>query len=142
MTNSDLGYAYFEQAKSIRGEMDYHVQKKEWHLVVRRGQEVVELILKGFLRLSSIEVPYTHDVGTVLEKEKEKLSSEMQSHVPRIVSVSRRLRLERETSFYGDEELELPASELYTEVDSQQTFQDVDWLIALIPSVKPSGILT
>lgn len=134
MTNKELGFAYFEQAGSIRGEIDYHYQKREWHLVVRRGQEVVELVLKGILRLAAIEIPYTHDVGVLLEKEKSKLTPSIHSALPRIISISRKLRLERETSFYGDQELELPPSELYTQVDADQTVQDVDWIMGFIPA--------
>lgn len=40
MTNTDLSHAYFTQARSIRGEITYHYERQEWHLVVRRGQEV------------------------------------------------------------------------------------------------------
>lgn len=38
--------------------------------------------------------------------------------IPRLASVSRRLRAEREISFYGDEESGVPPEQLYTEDDA------------------------
>ena len=39
-----------------------------WNLVVRRSQEVVELSLKGLLKLMGVESPKTHDVGDTFAK--------------------------------------------------------------------------
>lgn len=99
MTNHEFAGAYFDQARSIYGELLEHYEKQEWNLVVRRAQESVELILKGFLREAGIEVPRVHDVGNILKKEQKKISSKLVKELPRIISISRRLRQERETSF-------------------------------------------
>ena len=133
MTNQVFSSAYFEQARSIYQEVLSHNRAKEWHLVVRRSQETVELLLKGLLRLAGLEVPRIHDVGNVFEREKQKLPKNIVKELDRIISISRRLRLERETSFYGDEDLELPPSSLYTQIDAQQAQQDLEWLMQFIP---------
>lgn len=102
--------------------------------MVRRAQESVELLLKGFLRQAGIEVPRIHDVGNVLKQERKRLPPELAKALPKIISISRRLRQERETSFYGDEEQELPPSALYSQVDADQARQDVEWLLEFVPS--------
>ena len=134
MTNKEFAQSYFEQAKAIHQEIQIHYQAQNWNLVVRRSQEVVEMILKGVLRQAGLETPRLHDVGNVLRKEASRLPKAMAKELPRILSISRRLRQERETSFYGDEEQELPPSALYTEVDAKQAKDDIEWLLKFIPS--------
>ena len=126
MTNKEFAQSYFVQAKAIFRELEEHYKAKEWHLVV-------ELILKGFLRQAGIEIPRFHDVGGVLQKERERLPQNLTKNLERIISVSRRLRQERETSFYGDEEQELPPSALYTEIDAKQAKEDAKWLMEFLP---------
>ena len=133
MTNKEFAQSYFVQAKAIFRELEEHYKAKEWHLAVRRAQEVVEFILKGFLRQAGIEIPRFHDVGGVLQKERERLPQNLTKNLERIISVSRRLRQERETSFYGDEEQELPPSALYTEIDAKQAKEDAKWLMEFLP---------
>lgn len=132
MTNHEFAGSYFNQARSIYRELLEHYEKQEWNLVVRRAQESVELILKGFLREAGIEVPRIHDVGNILKKEQKKISSKLVKELPRIISISRRLRQERETSFYGDEEQELPPSALYTQIDADEARKDVEWLMKFV----------
>lgn len=132
MTNKSLAKAYFEQVKSVQEEINLHWQASSWHLVVRRAQEAVELILKALLRRLAVEVPRLHDVGGLLQKEKERLPESVKDNLPRIISISRRLRQERELSYYGDEEQELPPSALYTEIDARQAKEDVEWLMTIV----------
>lgn len=132
MTNLDFAQSYFDQARSIYEEILLHHQKGAWHLVVRRAQEAVELILKGFLRLGGIEVPRLHDVAHLLKAQGKKIPLHVVQELPRIISLSRRLRQERETSFYGDEEQELPPSALYTRIDADQAKGDLEWLMTLV----------
>src|SRR3990170_580618 len=120
MTNQEFAAAYFDQARSLYKEIQLHFGAQEWHLVVRRSQEAVELILKGFLRRTGIEIPRLHDVGNLLKKESIRLPERFVKELPRIISISRSLRQERETSFYGDEEQELPPSALYTKIDADR----------------------
>ena len=48
-------------------------------------------------------------------------------NVPRMASLSRRLRAERELSFYGDEETGLPPEELYSEDDAGEALAQAEW---------------
>lgn len=68
MTNKDFAKSYFNQAHSIIREIDLHYKEGDWHLVVRRAQEAVELILKGVLRQAGKEVPRLHDERSLLKR--------------------------------------------------------------------------
>lgn len=132
MTNKEFAAAYFDQARAIYRELQLHYDAGDWHLVVRRSQEAVELVLKGLLRQAGIEVPRIHDVGNLIRAQRDRLPDRLVKELPRIISVSRRLRQERETSFYGDEEQELPPSALYSRLDADEAKKDVEWLLSLI----------
>src|SRR3989338_3358491 len=110
MTSQEFASAFFLQAEKIFREMLRHHEAEDWHLVVRRAQETTELILKGLLRRAGLEIPKLHDVGNLLSKEKDRLPKDLSRELPRVISISRWLHEERETSFYGDEEQELPPS--------------------------------
>lgn len=131
MTNHELGKNYLQQAKIILEEADALFAKKTWNLVVRRSQEAVELATKAVLRVAGVEVPREHDVGWLLEKNKNKLPESIRKELPRIRSIARRLRKERETSFYGDDETGLPATELYTEYDAKEALDDARLVVKL-----------
>lgn len=132
MTNLELANAYFDQAKAIYQEILMHLEAAQWNLVVRRSQECVELLLKGLLRKSGLDVPRLHDVGNLIRQNKERFSPTIVANMDRIVSVSRQLRQEREVSFYGDEEQELPASAMYTQIDAQVAKENAEWMMQLI----------
>ncbi len=129
MTNTEFSASYLNTAKEILQETESLFQKEIWHLVVRRSQECVELCLKSLLRGAGIEVPHLHDVGTLLKKHSDRFPK---WPMDRLVSISRRLREEREISFYGDDVTETPPEELYDKVDADQALQDVRWLLNLI----------
>lgn len=105
MTNHEMAESYLTQAGEILLEAEGMYQRGVWNLVVRRSQEVVELALKAALRAVGIEVPRIHDVGLVLKDHQEKFPATFRSEINYLASISRRLRRERESSFYGDEEL-------------------------------------
>lgn len=129
MTNTEFSASYLNTAKEILQEAESFFQKEIWHLVVRRSQECVELCLKSLLRGAGIEVPHLHDVGTLFKKHSDRFP---QWPIDRLVSISRRLREEREISFYGDDVTETPPEELYDKVDADQALQDAHWLLDLM----------
>ena len=45
-------------------------------------------------------------------------------HLDRLASISRRLRREREISFYGDDEIGAPARDLYIQADADAALKD------------------
>lgn len=124
MTNPEMARAYLEQAGTILAEAEGLLRRGAWNLVVRRAQEAVERALKGVLRAVGVEVPRVHDVGVLLQEHRGKLPEAFHCSVGRWAAVSRRLRREREASFYGDEELDVPPQRLYVRQDAEQTLAD------------------
>lgn len=98
--------------------------------VVRECQEIVELLLKGYLRLFAIDPPKWHDVGPVLQQNSDLLSAEVQKEVAFLVSFSKELRKERENSFYGDVDM-LPLDS-FTEEQAAEVLRDTDKVIQLL----------
>jgi HEPN domain-containing protein len=131
VTNEEMARSHLRQAREILGEAERHHDGKLWHLVVRRCQETVELALKALLRASGIEVPHVHDVGIFLVDHGDRLPPVVRPHLDRFVSVSRRLRQEREISFYGDEETGAPPDRLYTASDAEDALRDARFVIEL-----------
>jgi HEPN domain-containing protein len=137
MTSRAMAQAYVRAARVILGEAEGHQTRGIWHLAVRRCQESVEMALKAVLRAAGVEVPRVHDVGAFLREHAERLPKEVTAHLDRLVSVSRRLRAERETAFYGDEEVGLPAERLYIAGDAEQALADARWVLALADAAIP-----
>jgi HEPN domain-containing protein len=106
------------RALIILQEAEYLQEKEAWNLVVRRSQEGVELALKCALLWARIEVPRIHDVGPILKQYSDRYPEPFRSRIPRLASISRLLRAEREISFYGDEQSGVPPESLYTKEDA------------------------
>ena len=138
MTNAEMAWSHLRQARQILGEAERHHQGRLWHLAVRRSQETVERALKAVLRASGIEVPHVHDVGIFLVEHTERLPVAMRSHLDRVVSVSRRLRQEREVSFYGDEEVGAPPERLYSAADAEDALGDARFVLDLCEGGLPT----
>jgi HEPN domain-containing protein len=109
------------RASIILQEAEYLKEKEAWNLVVRRSQEAVELALKCALLWAKIEVPRIHDVGPILKQYAHRYPEPFKSQIPRLASISRLLRAEREISFYGDEQSGVPPESLYTRDDALET---------------------
>jgi HEPN domain-containing protein len=91
---------------------------------------MVELLLKAVLRAIGVEVPKIHDVGRVLEKHKESLPQILQEHLDKIKSISKRLRKERELSFYGAEDF-IPTEE-YGPEDAEMAIKDAEFVLKTV----------
>jgi HEPN domain-containing protein len=78
-----------------------------------------------------VEVPHVHDVAFLLAEHADRLPPALAAHIERLVSISRRLRQEREISFYGNEELGAPADRLYSADDAAQALGDARLVIEL-----------
>ncbi len=129
MTSEEMARAYLAQAEEILREAERLHQRQAWNLVVRRSQEAVELALKGILRHVGVEVPRTHDVSFWLKNYQNRLPPPLRNEVDRLASISRRLRLERELSFYGDEDVGAPPQRLYTEEDARIALEEARWVL-------------
>jgi HEPN domain-containing protein len=90
------------------------VQNRDWN----------QLSLKSALRFVGIEPPKWHDVGFILEKEKDRFLQWFKNEIERFAFSSRKLRREREPSMYGDEELSLTPEEMYHKYDAEVSLED------------------
>jgi HEPN domain-containing protein len=116
MRSPDLGADYIRRAQARLAAVDALFKAQSWADVVRESQEVVELALKGLLRVAGIEPPRIHDVSEVLTAEKSRLPQAIQQHVEALAGGSRMLRRDRELAFYGAEDL--TPSGFYTRDDA------------------------
>jgi len=123
VTSEDMRRSHLRQARRILLEAERYSEDGVWHLVVRRCQEAVELALKGALRFAGIEVPHVHDVGIFVAEHTDRLPRPFAEHRDRLVSISRRLRQEREVSLNGDEEISAPPEDLYTREDAEDALR-------------------
>lgn len=73
--------------------------------VVREAQGLVELVLKGMLRWVGIDPPKWHYVGTILLEHRGKFPPDLQSELPDLANISRRLRRDREIAICGEIDL-------------------------------------
>jgi HEPN domain-containing protein len=93
--------------------------------------------LKAALRAAGVEVPHVHDVGAFLREHAERLPSALRPHVDRLASISRRLRREREASFYGDDETGTPPDQLYSGRDAGEALGDARFVVDACDEAVP-----
>ncbi len=130
MTNTSLAKDYFRRA-TIRYKALLTLEKEGGYAdAVREAQELVELALKGYLRHLGIEPPRWHDVSPILVEQKEMHSAPVLEALPRICTLSKHLRKERELAFYGEEDY-IP-SENYSAEEAHKAIADCRWLLDLL----------
>lgn len=125
-----LTSAYLEKAKVRLKALSFFYEHGAYSDVVRESQEMVELLLKAVLRAIGVEVPKIHDVGRVLEKHRESLPLILQNHLDKIKSISKRLRKERELSFYGAEDF--TPTEEYGPEDAEMAIKDAEFVLKTV----------
>jgi HEPN domain-containing protein len=129
MTNIDLAQSYLIKAQARLKALHLLHEEKDYSDVVRESQETVELALKAMLRFVGIDPPKFHDVGNILLEHRSKFKSEIASELPKAATISKRLRKERELSFYGDIDF-IPTQE-YSEQDSKIALEGAIWVVSL-----------
>ena len=129
MTNITLAQSYIKKATDRLDILDLLFKKAAYSDVMREAQEIVELATKGMLRAVGIEPPKFHDVGDLLLEHTDKYPDDISKHVEKIASISKRLRKERELSFYGD--IDFIPTEEYTITDAQEAMEGADFIVAI-----------
>ncbi|MCS7235561.1 MAG: HEPN domain-containing protein [Armatimonadota bacterium] len=137
MTNSSLGRAYLDKARKRLPVLDLLYQQGAYSDVVREAQEVVELALKGALRLVGVEPPKLHDVGPVLLEHADRFPAEVQTQLRDLARISKWLRKEREFSFYGDVDF-IPTLE-YTAEDADRARRDAQHVVSVCTQLLNPG---
>ncbi len=128
MTSVSLGASYLEKAAARLKVLELLLRERAYSDVVREAQEVVELALKGALRVLGVEPPKIHDVGPLVVEYRDRLPSQVQPEADRLAAASRWLRKEREFSFYGDVDL-IPTEE-YGMEDAERALGDARFVVS------------
>ena len=136
MTAEGLAKSYLVKAQKRLKILDVLFQEETYSDVVREAQEIVELALKGLLRHVGIEPPKWHDVSSVLIENKALLPPRALKELTRMTRISKRLRKERELSFYGDEDF-IPTEE-YDAADARDAIRDAKFVVKIV-SAAMSG---
>ena len=135
MTNDDLAKNYFRKVRARIKALHTLLNEESYSDVVRESQEAHELLLKGALRFVGIDPPRWHDVAPIMAENQERFPKGVTLHLKRIADGSKKLRKERELSFYGDEDF-LP-DESYDVSEAKKWLQEVEWLYALLMAEFP-----
>ncbi len=127
MTADELARSYFLRARKRMLALQTLMQAEAYPDVVREAQELVELVLKGMLRWVGIDPPKWHDVGAILLEHMGKFPLDLQSELPDLANISRRLRRDREIAFYG--EIDLIPEQMFGRSDAQQAMADAQRVV-------------
>ncbi|MEW6685561.1 MAG: HEPN domain-containing protein [Candidatus Edwardsbacteria bacterium] len=102
MTNKEEGVELINQATRIfKRDVTSALRDADYNLVVRRSQEVVELALKGALKILGIDYPKVHHVGDIFRKTISRKGVKITDEVcQKIERISLWLSETREPSFY------------------------------------------
>lgn len=132
--NVGLARDYFARAEGRREVVELLANRGFHADAVREAQELVELVLKGFLRQQGIDPPRIHDVGPALLQYADVLPDALKARVPRLAEISKALRKEREMSFYGDDDF-VP-SDSYGPAESTAALSQVDEVLSAMREVR------
>ncbi len=130
MKADQLTLAYLKKAEVRMEALHFFRDRGAYSDVVRDAQSVVELLLKAVLRAIGVEVPKIHDVGRILEANRDLLPAPIAVSILQIKKISKRLRKERELSFYGAEDF-IPTEE-YDLDDAEQAIQDAGFVLETV----------
>jgi hypothetical protein len=137
MRNRDLASDHLRRAEARLRALDVLFEAESWADVVRESQEVVELALKGLLRVVGVEPPRIHDVADVVESERDRIPDALRSEIPRLAAASRALRRDRELAFYGAEDL--TPSDFYRKPDAVDARESARLVVRLVRPHVPAG---
>lgn len=129
MTTQDLAQDYFKRCQMRFKALKVLLDEGAYPDVVRESQEIVELLLKGYLRLKLIDPPKWHDVGNILLENKEIHSNSISINLEVITHFSKYLRRERENAFYGEDDI-IPLEHFDLDI-AAECYAKVEWMLNL-----------
>ncbi len=130
MTTDELARDYFRRVQVRRRVLDLLFEAGEYADVVREAQELMELGMKGMLRWAGIDPPRWHDVGAVLQSQRERLPVAVLPDLDSLAKASARLRKEREMAFYG--EVDLVPGKSYDRSQAEEALAATDRLLCAL----------
>jgi HEPN domain-containing protein len=129
MKNFESGERLIKDAEIYYEEMIRAFERKRWNIVIRRAQEVVELALKGILKIGCIDYPKVHDVAPLFVKfVKEKKLEVDEKILEKIQKASSKLLKERAPAFYGEK--------IYSKEEAKEAFEDAKEILEFIKNLK------
>ena len=137
MKQSELALSYLTKARARVRVLQVLFEQAAWSDVVREAQELVELALKGMLRLVGVDPPKWHDVGALLVEHRELFPPGLQDDLARLAEISKWLRKEREFSFYGD--IDFVPTQEYGQQDAERAQTDALWVLVRAELLIDSG---
>lgn len=135
MTTIQLAAGYLRKCEDRLAMLEVLMSRAAWSDVVRESQEIVELALKGILRSVGIDPPKWHDVGGLLLEYGKKITPLAEPQIRELAEASKRLRKEREFSFYGD--VDFIPTDQYDAEDAGQAFTAAREATAALKLVLP-----
>lgn len=111
----------------LERELKVALEERNFNLAVRRAQEVVELVLKGGLRMLGADYPKVHDVASAFCEQVRKKSQAAEEPLERIRAISLWLSQARAPAFYFERD--------YGEEDAQQAFQDAEFVVVAVKKI-------
>jgi hypothetical protein len=88
---------------------------------------------------AGINVPRIYDVGGILVQHTERFPADLRPELPGLAVISRTLRAERETSFYGDEDSGMPPELLYVETDADKALEKTRTVLTIVQRLIPKS---
>jgi HEPN domain-containing protein len=129
MKNFESGERLIEDAEIYYKEMKRAFEEKRWNIVIRRAQEVVELSLKGILKIGCVDYPKVHDVAPLFVKfVKEKKLKFDEKILEKIQNISQKLAKERAPAFYGEK--------IYNEEEAKEAFEGAKEILEFVKNLK------
>ena len=118
------GIRLIQEAEGIlRRDAQGALNDKDFNMAVRRAQEVVELTLKGALKILGVDYPKVHDVAPLFSDQiRQKRGVGDPTVLQKIEEISLWLAESRAPSFYLDRE--------YSEEDAQQALGDAAFVLS------------
>ena len=129
MSNDELAAAYLKKAILRLEILPAYIEKEGYSDAIREAQEIVELATKGMLRMIGIDPPKWHDVSGLIAEHSTRFPETVQTQIPDLVTLSQRLRKEREIAMYGDIDM-IPTS-LYSRSDAEKALAEAALAVAL-----------
>lgn len=135
MTNFESGENLIADAEIYYEELLRMLEKGRWNIVVRRAQEVVELSLKGILKIMGIDFPKVHNVAplfiNLLHEKGIKLEKEV---AEKILFISKLLAKDRAPAFYGEK--------IFLKEDAERAQKGAKDILEWINKIKDRELIT
>ncbi|MFM8268900.1 MAG: HEPN domain-containing protein [Pseudomonadota bacterium] len=116
-----LSASYFKTFQVRVEVLPEYFKRKSYSDVIRESQEALELFLKALLRTMGWSPSFSHDPGKELAELKKNIPAEFREVADPLVDWSRKLRRERELSYYGAADF-IPSEE-YSEKEAREALQ-------------------